>query len=142
MTRENRRSSFPPISVCNQAQQDSQHLVEFQGRTLCLWSHPRVSCILHALFTALNVPRHVIASFDVPWRIISGGKFLAMEEIVPPLAMLHVWTGGLKGGKGGFGAMLRAMAKQVRLLFVRVHSARLFCLESSFQVKLKILFVN
>lgn len=142
MTRDNPRSSLHPIYVCGQAQQDSQHLVEFQGRTLCLWSPPRVSCILHALFTALNVPRHVIESFDVPWRIISGGKFLTMEEIVPPLAMLHVWTGGLKGGKGGFGAMLRAMAKQVRKLLVGLHCARLSCLKSSFQAELEILVVN
>ncbi|CAN0389712.1 unnamed protein product, partial [Scytosiphon promiscuus] len=41
-----------------------------------------------------------------------GGRFLAPDEEVPPLSVLRVWTGGLKGGKGGFGAMLRAMAKQ------------------------------
>ncbi|CAN0119603.1 unnamed protein product, partial [Ectocarpus fasciculatus] len=41
-----------------------------------------------------------------------GGKFLAPDDYVPPLSVPRVWTGGLKGGKGGFGAMLRAMAKQ------------------------------
>lgn len=95
--------------------QQTQHLVEFQGRTLCVSSQPKVSCVLQAVFSALDVPQSAAANLEVPWRIMCGGRFLDLEEDAPPLGMLRVWTGGLKGGKGGFGAMLRAMAKQARL---------------------------
>lgn len=95
-------------------QLQQQHLVEFQGRTLCVTSPSRTSSVLQAVFTALNVSESAAASLVVPWRIMCGGKFLGPDEDAPPLSVLRVWTGGLKGGKGGFGAMLRAMAKQVR----------------------------
>ncbi|CAM9736640.1 unnamed protein product, partial [Laminaria digitata] len=95
-----------------QQQQQQQHLVEFQGRTLCISSPPKTSSVLQAVFAALNVPKSAAASLEVPWRIMCAGKFLGPDEDAPPLSVLRVWTGGLKGGKGGFGAMLRAMAKQ------------------------------
>ncbi|KAG5189946.1 SPRY domain-containing protein [Tribonema minus] len=44
------------------------------------------------------------------WRLMFGGRFL--DEAEPALPLVRLWTGGLKGGKGGFGAMLRAAAKQ------------------------------
>ncbi|CAM9770340.1 unnamed protein product, partial [Scytosiphon promiscuus] len=102
-----------------QQPQQQQHLVEFQGRTMCVSTSPetnsskaRASCVLRAVFSALGVSRAAEERLEVPWRLMCGGRFLAPDEEVPPLSVLRVWTGGLKGGKGGFGAMLRAMAKQ------------------------------
>lgn len=94
-----------------------QHLVEFQGRTLCITCSPRISCVLEAVFAALKVPQLVVENLETPWRIMCGGKFLAAEDTAPSQSMLRVWTGGLRGGKGGFGAMLRAMAKQASTPF-------------------------
>ncbi|CAM9969580.1 unnamed protein product, partial [Hapterophycus canaliculatus] len=100
-----------------------QHLVEFQGRTLCVStspdansSNPKATSVLQAVFSALGVPEDAAEGLEVPWRLMCGGRFLAPDQDVPPLSVLRVWTGGLKGGKGGFGAMLRAMAKQARML--------------------------
>ncbi|CAM9355733.1 unnamed protein product [Pylaiella littoralis] len=103
-----------------QQQQQQQHLVEFQGRTLCVSASSsyassnssKASCVLEAVFLALGVSRGAAESLSVPWRLQCGGRFLSPDHDVPPLSILRVWTGGLKGGKGGFGAMLRAMAKQ------------------------------
>lgn len=109
-----------PRDQRQQQQQQQQHLVEFQGRTLCVSTSPdtnssntKVSCVLQAVFSALGVSRAASETLEVPWRLMCGGKFLAPDQDVPLLSVLRVWTGGLKGGKGGFGAMLRAMAKQV-----------------------------
>ncbi|CAM9271120.1 unnamed protein product [Ectocarpus sp. 6 AP-2014] len=106
-----------------QPQQQHQHLVEFQGRTLCVSTHTafsngdngnssRASSVLESVFAALGVPKSAVGRLQEPWRLMCGGRFLAPDQYVPPLSVLRVWTGGLKGGKGGFGAMLRAMAKQ------------------------------
>lgn len=106
-------------------QQQQQHLVEFQGRTLCVSTHTassngnsssRASSVLEGVFAALGVPKSAVGKLQEPWRLMCGGKFLAPDQHVPSLSVLRVWTGGLKGGKGGFGAMLRAMAKQVKIL--------------------------
>lgn len=128
---------LPPHSVGGlrpQHQQNQQshrqHLVDFQGRTLCVStastdnrtgscsSSDSSSCtasrVLEAVFSALGVSRSAADSLAVPWRLMCDGRFLAPDQDVPHLSMLRVWTGGLKGGKGGFGAMLRAMAKQAR----------------------------
>lgn len=107
---EQQQPSSPAIRL---QQKQQQHLVEFQGRTLCISSLPKISCVLQAVFSALNVPPQAAAGLEVPWRIMCAGRFLGLEDSAPPLSILRVWTGGLKGGKGGFGAMLRAMAKQV-----------------------------
>lgn len=109
-----------------QQQQQQQHLVEFQGRTLCVSTHTafsngdsgnssRASSVLESVFAALGVPKSALGRLQEPWRLMCGGRFLAPDQDVPPLSVLRVWTGGLKGGKGGFGAMLRAMAKQVTI---------------------------
>lgn len=104
-----------------QQQQQQQHLVDFQGRTLCVSTPPpryngssTASSVLQAVFSALGVSRNAAESLEVPWRLMCNGRFLAPDQEVPHLSVLRVWAGGLKGGKGGFGAMLRAMAKQVR----------------------------
>lgn len=95
-------------------QQVRQHLVDFQGRTLCVSSLPKISCVLTAVLETLGVASEAAARIEVPWRITFGGRFLGLTEDAPSSgSILRVWTGGLKGGKGGFGAMLRAMAKQV-----------------------------
>lgn len=69
--------------------------------------------MLQAVLSTLNVSEVAAAKLEVPWRIMCGGRFLDPREDAPIDSVLRVWTGGLKGGKGGFGAMLRAMAKQV-----------------------------
>lgn len=95
--------------------------MEFQGRTLCVTTPPsscngssKASAVLEAVFSVLGVPRSAAEGLAVPWRLMCNGRFLAPGQDVPRLSVLRVWAGGLKGGKGGFGAMLRAMAKQVR----------------------------
>lgn len=95
-------------------QHQQQHLVEFEGRTLCIFAAPTTHSVLSAVYSALHVPKIAVDSLAVPWRIICGGRFLGAGDKVPSMSVLRVWTGGLKGGKGGFGAMLRAMAKQAR----------------------------
>lgn len=95
-------------------QQVRQHLVDFQGRTLCVSAFPKISCVLTAVLETLGVASEASGRIEVPWRITFGGRFLGLTEDAPSSGnILRVWTGGLKGGKGGFGAMLRAMAKQV-----------------------------
>lgn len=91
-----------------------QHLVEFQGRTLSISGFPQVSRVLEAVYEELGVSKRAAAALEVPWRVLCGGRFLKASEIAPEGSILRIWTGGLKGGKGGFGAMLRAMAKQAR----------------------------
>ena len=103
-----------PRKAQQQQQMQRQHLVEFQGRTLCVSSLPKISCVLAAVLETLGVPPGASARMEVPWRITWGGRFLGLAEEAPSSgSILRVWTGGLRGGKGGFGAMLRAMAKQV-----------------------------
>ena len=111
----------PEMRALHQRQrQQQQHLVDFQGRTLCVSTPPSynggstASAVLEAVFSSLGVSRSAAESLEVPWRLMCNGKFLAPDKEVPHLSVLRVWAGGLKGGKGGFGAMLRAMAKQVR----------------------------
>lgn len=95
-------------------QQVRQHLVDFQGRTLCVSALPKISCVVTAVLETLGVASEASARIEVPWRITFGGRFLGLTEDAPSSgSILRVWTGGLRGGKGGFGAMLRAMAKQV-----------------------------
>lgn len=98
-----------------QQHQPRQHLVEFQGRTLCISTEKQPTTsgvVLQSLYAALHVSKTAVDALEAPWRLMCCGRFLAPEDRVPALSVLRVWTGGLKGGKGGFGAMLRAMAKQ------------------------------
>ena len=50
------------------------------------------------------------------WRVEQGGKFLeGSSEISPAAGTLHVIPGGgLRGGKGGFGSLLRAIGAQIQ----------------------------
>lgn len=96
----------------NQQQEEQQHLVDFEGKTLCVSAPPTTDSVLGAVYSALHVSQLAVESLQVPWRIMCGGRFLGARDRVPSASILRVWTGGLKGGKGGFGAMLRAMAKQ------------------------------
>ena len=49
------------------------------------------------------------------WKVEQCGKFLDYESILDPNATLHVIpAGGLLGGKGGFGSLLRAIGAQVK----------------------------
>lgn len=89
-------------------------MVDFEGKTLCVSAPPTTDSVLGAVYSALHVSQLAVESLQVPWRIMCGGRFLGARDRVPSASILRVWTGGLKGGKGGFGAMLRAMAKQAR----------------------------
>lgn len=52
----------------------------------------------------------MLSTLTSHWKLMSGSRFLREDEVAP--TMLHLFTGGLLGGKGGFGAMLRAAAKK------------------------------
>ncbi|CAM9677344.1 unnamed protein product, partial [Phaeothamnion confervicola] len=65
------------------------------------------------LFSAASTTAAAAAAATAGWRLLYAGRYLA-GDAAPPTApsVLRVCTGGLLGGKGGFGAMLRSMAKQ------------------------------
>ena len=56
-----------------------------------------------------------LQEFDVKWRVIQSGRYLSHGEELREDGTLHVVAeGGLLGGKGGFGAQLRAIGAQIQ----------------------------
>lgn len=107
----------------NAAEAEVQVLVKFEGRTrvLALSSAAPVSAVLQGASAQTGLPSDRLKAIhagrlvrrDVPLKQLmqqslrnqqhdAAGAWLVLEVVV---------SGGLKGGKGGFGAMLRTMGK-------------------------------
>ena len=50
---------------------------------------------------------------NLPWRAQQNGRFLPLASPLSPAPLILLPCHGLKGGKGGFGNMLRAIGAQV-----------------------------
>ncbi|CAM9258320.1 unnamed protein product [Chrysoparadoxa australica] len=97
-----------------------QYLIEVAGKTYCI-SNPSgplssvdtVRLLCSSRLGELTAASSLLLEKAQQWRLMHAGRFLAPSGPAPEApAVLRLWLGGLKGGKGGFGAELRMLAKQ------------------------------
>ena len=81
------------------------------GKTYYNSELKRVSDIIEFVCEKENLPNKP----QLSWKVEQCGKFLDNASILKPIGSLHVVpTGGLLGGKGGFGSLLRAIGAQIQ----------------------------
>ena len=80
------------------------------GRTYFNQEVKRVSEVIDFICEREN-----LLGLQSSWKVEQCGKFLDNESIFEPNGTLHVIpAGGLLGGKGGFGSLLRAIGAQIQ----------------------------
>jgi len=84
-----------------------QHLVRCEGRTYCLDGLATAGQAVEEMSRLLGLPDHL------PWRAEQDGRFQALSSPLSPSPLLLLPCPGLRGGKGGFGSLLRAIGAQI-----------------------------
>ena len=84
-----------------------QHLVRVEGRTYCLDGLATAGEAVARVSALLGLPE------DLPWRGEQDGRFQPLAAPLSPSPLLLLPCPGLRGGKGGFGAQLRAIGAQI-----------------------------
>lgn len=84
-----------------------QHLVRVEGRTYCLDGLATADEAVAQVSSLLGLPE------GLPWRAEQDGRFQALAAPLTPSPLLLLPCPGLRGGKGGFGAQLRAIGAQI-----------------------------
>jgi len=82
-------------------------LVKCEGSTYCIDGLHTAAEAVDKVKLLLGLPD------DLPWRAEQNGRFLPLTAPLSPAPLLLLPNPGLKGGKGGFGSLLRAIGAQI-----------------------------
>jgi len=85
----------------------TQHLVKCEGSTYCFDGLQTAAEAVDKVKSLLGLPD------DLPWRAEQNGRFLPLISPLSPAPLLLLPNPGLRGGKGGFGSLLRAIGAQI-----------------------------
>merc|ERR1712013_280847 len=84
-----------------------QHFVKCEGSTYCMENLQTAAQAVEKVKFLLGLPD------EIPWRAEQNGRFLPLDSPLAPEPLLLLPAGGLLGGKGGFGSLLRAIGAQI-----------------------------
>jgi len=84
-----------------------QHFVKCEGSTYCMENLQTAAQAVEKVKFLLGLPD------EIPWRAEQNGRFLPLDSPLAPEPLLLLPNPGLRGGKGGFGSLLRAIGAQI-----------------------------